>query len=123
MGINVDNLDEYIDKVPAVLGKLEAEAAKAWLQEEVAEKALKTITSQVWLSHKSRLKDGKGFADKQVQHMTEVDPRVQAAHMKWARASYKRRHIEGQIRKWKSVDQKIPGLQGLQNQMRNSYNR
>lgn len=123
VGIDVTTLDEFVDKVPAIIGRLEEQLAKAWLVEEVLERQLKTINSRTWLSYKKVLRNGKAYSEKEVQHLTDSDPKVISAHLKYAKASAKRRHIEGQIRKWKSVDQKIPGMQGKQNQMTNSYNR
>lgn len=122
-GLSPDTVDEYIVWVPHILGKLEEKAADLWEEAQEAEKTYKELCATTWLREKTKLRDGKAVTEKVADRLVETDPKCQAAFRNFIKAEAELRRVNGQIRRWKSTDQKIPGEQGLRNQMWQSVNR
>jgi hypothetical protein len=118
-GLSLENLDEFSNRLWGAVDKLEARWADLWKEVYLAKREISSAESVVWMRWSQKLVNGKAPTQKYVDNMVEMDPQVQAAHLKYARLEHESRRIEGKLRVLRMIDRSLPGRQGERNAMFN----
>lgn len=97
------------------VGKLAADLFK---KEQEAKRLVKEETARAFLDAKESMVAGKTPSDKVAEHIVELDPRVQAAHMKAIQMAAARKDIECLMYALQRQSSYFPGFQGQANLLR-----
>lgn len=113
--LHLDSLDELVEAVPLLLGKLGQQGADLWAEAYNAKKKIDEAETKAYQRISSMQPKGKAPTVSFIERSIELDPSVQKAHLEYARIEAKRRKVEAMINALQAQRSFIPGLQGKQN--------
>lgn len=121
--LHLGSLDELVEGVPLLLGKLGQQGADLWAEAYTAKKKIDEAETKAYLRISSMQPKGKAPTVSFIERSIELDPAVQKAHLEYARIEAKRRKVEAMINALQAQRSFIPGLQGKANYILGSERR